>query len=106
MIVYNGWGATVFKLFAIMFKFRPCKSFLFSLRPSHVIVLGCFTSVSVLAIHTVLTGVVSCNLVAMRPTIVINRRRERVAVTAVIALLIEKISNVLQCLIILFQLLC
>jgi hypothetical protein len=95
-MVYNGWGMTVFKLYDIMFKCRQYQYFLVSLRPSHVIVLGCFTLVSDIGIHATFNGVISCNLVAMSPTLVINRRRKRPARTTVIALLLEKSSDFLQ----------
>jgi hypothetical protein len=93
---------TVFKIFAIMFRCHPYQLFLVCLRPPHDVALGGLMLVTILGKDTVHTCVVFGKLVAMSPTVIIKRRRERFARTAVIALLLEQSSDLLQCLSTLF----
>jgi hypothetical protein len=47
-------------------------------------------------IHAILIGMISCNLVPMSPTVIINRRRKGLVRNAFIALLLEESPDVLQ----------
>jgi hypothetical protein len=97
---------TIFKLFDITFKCRPYHSFLVDLVSSQVIVFVCLTLVSGFWIRAVLTGVISCNLVPMSPTVIIVGRRKGLAGNVVVALLFEESPDLLQSLRAVFKLFC
>jgi hypothetical protein len=64
----------------------------------HAVALGGLTLVTIIGKHTFHTCVVFGNLVAMGQRVIIKKRRESIAYTAVIALLLDQSSDLLQCL--------
>jgi hypothetical protein len=96
---------TGLKPFAITFKCLPYQSLFVGLGSSQVIAFVCLTFVSGLCIQSVLTGMISCNLVPMSPTVIISGRGKGLLVTVVVALLFEESSDFLQSLAV-FKLLC
>jgi hypothetical protein len=82
----KGWGTTSLKIFAITFKCRPYQSLFVGLGSFQVIVFVCLAFVSSFWIQTVLTGMISCNIVPMSPTVIIIGRRKGLAGTAFVAL--------------------
>jgi hypothetical protein len=92
----NGWGTTSLKLFAITFKCRPYHSFFVGLVSSHAIVFVCLIFMSSFWIQTVVTGMISCNLVPMSTTVIIIGRRKGLAGTSAVALLFEESPDFLQ----------
>jgi hypothetical protein len=94
---------TVFKLFAIIFRCCPYQSFLVCLRSSHIIVFGGLTLVTILGKVATLMCVAFGNFVAMGPTVIIKRRRESFASSAVITFLLEQSSEFFECLSTFFQ---
>jgi hypothetical protein len=92
----KGWGKTSLKLFAITFKYRPYQSFFVGTGASQVVVFVCLSFVSTFWIHTVLTGMIYCNLLPMSPTVIIIGRRKGLVGTAIVALLFEESLDFLQ----------
>jgi hypothetical protein len=89
-----------------MFKCRLYQYLLVGLGSSQVIVFVSLTFVSSFWIHIVLTGMISCNLVPMSPTVIIIGRRKGLAGIAVVALLFEEIPDFLQSFRAVFKLFC
>jgi hypothetical protein len=65
-----------------------------------------FSFVSSFWIQTVITGVVSCNLVRMSPKVIIIGRREGLAGAALVALLFDESLDLIQSLRAFFQFFC
>jgi hypothetical protein len=79
-----------------MFKCRPYQSLFVGLGSYQVIVFVGLTFVSVFWIQTVLTGMISCNLVPLSPREITIGRRKGLAGNAVAELFFEESPDFLQ----------
>jgi hypothetical protein len=75
----NGWGTTVFKLFAIILRCRPCQSFIVCLGAPHGVAIGGLTLVTWLGEVVIPTCVTLGDLVSMGTAITISVGREKSA---------------------------
>jgi hypothetical protein len=97
MVFKKWWGMTVFKLFAIIYRSRPCTSFSVGLTSSHVVRLIGFMFVPMLGIITALECVAIFHLLSMSPAIFIRRRVESSPTLSVSPFLFEECIDLLQC---------